>query len=82
MVHMTIRVRVQLLPGVRPVRGERNFEIELQEGATVRDLLLAAGFRESEIEYIRVWVGKNLASLHTVLRDSDDATVGVPLGGG
>jgi molybdopterin converting factor small subunit len=79
---MPMRVKVELLPGLRPIRGEKRFEIELNDGATVKELLLSIGFRENEIEHLRVWVGKDMASLHTVLKDSDEVTMGVPLGGG
>lgn len=68
--------------GLRPVREERKFEIELREGVTVKELLLDIGFKENEVEYLRVWVGKDWVSLYTVLNDSDEVTIGVPLGGG
>lgn len=79
---MTIRVKVELLPGLRPVRDERKFEIELREDATVKELLLAAGFKEEEVGYLWPWIQKNRVPLYTVLKDSDKVVVGVPLGGG
>jgi hypothetical protein len=79
---MMIRVKVELLPGLRPVRDERKFEIELREGATVKKLLLAVGFKEKEVRYLWPWVRKNRAPLYTVLKNSDKVVVGVPLGGG
>lgn len=79
---MTIRVKVELLSGLRPVREERKFEIELHEGATVKELLLAVGFKEEEIGYLWPWLQKNRAPLYTVLKDSDEVVVGVPVGGG
>ncbi len=79
---MTIRVEVELLPGLRPVREGRKFEIELREGATVKELLLAVGFKEEEIGYLWPWIRKNRAELYTVLKNSDEVVVGVPLGGG
>jgi molybdopterin converting factor small subunit len=79
---MTISVKVELLPGVRAVGEKRKLEIELRDGATVKELLLAAGFGESDIQHLRVWVRKDLASFHTVLNDSDELLVAVPLSGG
>ncbi len=79
---MSIRVKVELLPGLKAIQNKREFDVELPEGANVRDLFLKIGFSEDEIEHLRVWVGKNLASLHTVLKDSDDLIVTVPLSGG
>lgn len=77
-----MKVKVELLPGLRKVQDKRKFEVELPEGATVKDMLLSVGFGEDEIQHIRVWVGKDLASIHTVLKDSDEATASVPIGGG
>jgi molybdopterin converting factor small subunit len=77
-----IRVKVELLPGLKPIRGERKFETEVREGATVKDLFLAVGYEEGEIEHLRVWIGKSSASLNTVLKDRDEVTAGVPLAGG
>ncbi len=79
---MSVHVKIELLPGLKAIQNKRKFEVEMPEGANVRDLLLKLGFSEEEIEHLRVWVGENLASLHTVLKDSDDLTVSVPLSGG
>lgn len=79
---MSIRVKVELMSAVRCPREERNFELELPSGATVRMMLTMIGFKEDEVEHLRVFVNNKWAHLDKALKDDDEVWVGVVVGGG
>jgi molybdopterin converting factor small subunit len=77
-----LRVTVEVLAGIRPPRQERKASLELPDGSTVRDALLAYGFPTDQIRFLRVWRGDELADLNTKLKDGDAISVAIPLSGG
>ena len=79
---MTIRVKIELMPVLKRLREERKFELELPDDATVRTMLANVGFKENELEHLRIFVNNNLARLDKVLKDGDDIWVGIVVGGG
>lgn len=79
---MTIRVKIELMYVLKRLREERNFELELPDDATVRTMLANVGFKENELEHLRIFVNNKWARLDKVLKDSDDIWVGVVVGGG
>ncbi|MBC7218936.1 MAG: MoaD/ThiS family protein [Hadesarchaea archaeon] len=79
---MSIRVKVELMPGLRPIRRENVFEMELPADTTLKSMLLEAGFREDEIEHLRVFVNEKLAPLNKALKDGDNIWIGIVMGGG
>ncbi|MFQ6129793.1 MAG: MoaD/ThiS family protein [Candidatus Hadarchaeaceae archaeon] len=79
---MTIRVKIELMPVLKRLRKERNFELELSDDATVKTMLENVGFKENELEHLRIFVNNKLAHLDKVLKDGDDIWVGVVVGGG
>ncbi|MEM2890301.1 MAG: MoaD/ThiS family protein [Candidatus Hadarchaeum sp.] len=79
---MGIRIKVELMPGLRPVREENVFEMELPPDSTLKSMLLEVGFREDEIEHLRVFVNEKLASLNKELKDGDNIWIGIVMGGG
>ncbi|MGC8817302.1 MAG: MoaD/ThiS family protein [Candidatus Hadarchaeum sp.] len=79
---MSIRVKVELMPGLKPVRKENVFEMELPSDITLRETLLEIGFRENEIEHLRAFVNEELAPLDKTLKDGDSIWIGVVIGGG
>lgn len=82
MVQMTVRVKVELMPGLRPVRKENPFELELSPETSLRAMLLQVGFKEEETEHLRVFVNERLAPLNKTLKDGDSIWIGVVMGGG
>lgn len=82
MISMGIRIKVELMPGLRPVREENVFEMELPPDSTLKSMLLEVGFREDEIEHLRVFVNEKLASLNKELKDGDNIWIGIVMGGG
>jgi molybdopterin converting factor small subunit len=79
---MSISVTVEFLAGIRVPSGQKTVKLELEDNATVRDALLAAGCEGKQIEFFRVWRGEELVDLHTRLEDSDKLLVAIPLSGG
>lgn len=79
---MTIRVKIELMPVLKRLREERKFELELPDDATVRTMLANVGFKENELEHLRIFINNNLARLDKVLKDGDDIWVGIVVGGG
>ena len=79
---MTIRVKVELMTGLRRAQKEKIFEVELPNDSTVKDLLTKLGFKEDEAEYLRVFVNEKLVTLSKVLKGGEDIWVGIIIGGG
>jgi len=79
---MTIHVKIELMPVLKRLREERNFEQELSDDATVRTMLANIGFKENELEHLRIFINNKLAHLDKVLKDGDDIWVGIVVGGG
>lgn len=81
-VCVTIRVKVELMPTLRRLREEKNFDLKLPDDATVGAALEKLGFKEDEMEHLRVFVNNKWARLDRTLKDGDDMWVGVVVGGG
>lgn len=79
---MTIRVKVELMPTLRRLREGRSFGLELPDNTTVGTMLAELGFKEDEIEHLRIFVNNKWARLDKLLKEGDDIWVGVVVGGG
>jgi len=79
---MTIRVKVELIPTLRRSRKETKFNLELLDGTTVNAMLAELGFKEDEMEPLRIFVNNKSARLDKVLKDDDGVWVGIIVGGG
>lgn len=79
---MTIRVKVELMPTLRRFREKTKFDLELPDDANVRMLLTELGFKEDEMEHLRIFVNNEFAQFEKVLKDGDTIWVGIVVGGG
>ena len=79
---MTIRVKVELIPTLRRSRKETKFDLELPDVTTVEAMLAELGFKEDEMEPLRIFVNNKSARLDKVLKDDDGVWVGIIVGGG
>ena len=80
--NMTICVKVELMPNLRRLREDTKFNLELSDGTMVKAMLAELGFKEDEIEHLRIFVNNKFARLDNVLKDGDAIWVGVVVGGG
>lgn len=79
---MAIRVKVDLMPHLKRLRKETNFDLELPENTTVETTLARLGFKKDEIEHLRIFVNNKWARPDKMLKDGDEIWVGVVVGGG
>lgn len=79
---MTIRVKVELMPGIRRVRKGNVFNLEIPANSTLKSMLIKTGFKEDEIEHLRIFVNGKLVPLNKALKDGDNIWVGIVIGGG
>lgn len=79
---MAIRVKVELMPGIRRIRKNNVFELVLPNNSTLRTMLIKTGFKKDEIEHLRVFVNEKLAPLNKTLKNGDDIWIGMVIGGG
>ncbi|MDI6642728.1 MAG: MoaD/ThiS family protein [Candidatus Hodarchaeaceae archaeon] len=70
------------MPTLRRLRKERKFDLELPANATVRTVLAKLGFKEDEMEHLRIFINNEWARLNKALKDGDAIWVGVIVGGG
>ncbi len=62
--------------------GKHELSLDLEEGATVNDLMAAVGFSAAQTRFFRVAIGGAVADRHTQLKEGDHVTLMVPIGGG
>ncbi len=79
---MTMKVNIELMPGLGRARKENKFSVELPANATLKAALVKAGFKDDEVEHLRVFVNEKIVSLDKSLKDGDQVWVGIVLGGG
>ncbi len=77
-----IRVKVELMPGLGRERREPKFELDLADGSNMKSMLAKIGFKEDEVDHLRVFVNEKLVSSSKVLKDGDEVWVGIIIGGG
>jgi molybdopterin converting factor small subunit len=77
-----VRAKVELMPTIRRLRDKNIFDLELPEGVTVKTMLRNIGLKDEEMEHLRIFINKKLASLNEKIRDGDEVWVGLIVGGG
>ena len=70
------------MPGVRRIQKESVSDLELPCDTTLKTAVIKLGFKDDEIEHLRIFVNNKLASIHKVLKDGDYIWVGIIMGGG
>ena len=79
---MTIRVKIEIGPGLKNPRKEHRFEMDLSDGATVKAMLIGIGYEEKEIDHLRVSISNKLVPMEKRLKVGDDIFVWAPISGG
>ena len=77
---MNIRVRIGGL--LTKPSGRSELELDLPEGATVRDLLSAVGYTDEHIPRIMATVAGSIRKQQYVLADRDEVRLSILVGGG
>ncbi len=63
-------------------RGLKEFDLDLDQGSTVRDFLVAAGYAENHIPRIMTVVDGVLRPHHHVLESGQNVVLSIIIGGG
>jgi sulfur carrier protein ThiS len=79
---VTIKVKIEIIPGLKNPRNEHRFDMDLPNGATIRTMLKEIGYEEKEIEQLMVSISNKLVPKEKELKDGDDIFVWAPIGGG
>jgi len=79
---MVIRVKIEIVPGLKNPRKEHRFDMDLPDNATVKTMLMEIGYEEKEIEHLMVSISNKLVPMEKKLKDGDDIFVWAPIGGG
>jgi sulfur carrier protein ThiS len=79
---MKIRVKVEIVPGLKNPRKEHRFDMDLPDNATVKNMLMEIGYEEKETEHLMVSISNKLVPMEKKLKDGDDIFVWAPIGGG
>ncbi len=77
-----VKVSVRVTGPVVLPTGKTREWVDLEDGATVRVLLEALGYPAVQARFFRVAVGGDVAGLHAPLKEGDEVTLMVPIGGG
>jgi len=77
-----VKVVVKVTGPVVLPSGNTRTTVELEEGSTVAEVIEAVGFPAAQARFFRAAVGGEVAGSHTVLKDGDEVTLMVPVGGG
>jgi sulfur carrier protein ThiS len=79
---MTIRIKIEIVPGLKNPRKEHRFDMDLPDNATVKNMLMEIGYEEKETEHLMVSISNKLVPMEKKLKDGDDIFVWAPIGGG
>jgi sulfur carrier protein ThiS len=79
---VTIKVKIEIIPGLKNPRKEHRFDMNLPDSATVKTMLREIGYEEKEIEQLMVSISNKLVPTEKKLKDGDDIFVWAPIGGG
>ena len=79
---MKIRVKIEIVPGLKNPRKEHRFDMDLPDDATVKNMLMEIGYEEKETEHLMVSISNKLVPMEKKLKDGDDIFVWAPIGGG
>lgn len=77
-----MNVRVIIYGSLLKPEGKSDFSQEVPDGATVRDLILALGYRAQHASVILTTVNGAQASHRMRLKDGDEVVLSVLVGGG
>ncbi len=77
-----MKVTVRVTGPVTLPSGERETAVDLEAGAKVKDLVTAVGFTAAQARFFRVAIGGAVADQHVQLKEGDQVTLMVPIGGG
>lgn len=77
-----MRVKIEMFGGLKNPHGKNRFTEELEDSATVMDLLKKIGYKKSETRFLLVYRKKKKIDLEDSLKDGDSIKILVPFGGG
>ena len=77
-----MRVHVSIGGLLAKPSGRGELELELRQGATVRELLRAVGYSDAHIPRIMAAVNGVIRAQEYVLRDRDEVKLSILVGGG
>ncbi len=79
---MSIIVKVSITGVLKRPNNDNDFTIELPENSSLLTLLNKLDYNEDHIRYIIPIINGKKGSLRTFLKNHDDVTLTLPVGGG
>ena len=77
-----MQVRLRILGAVDKPMGRSEVELEVPEGATIEQVMLAGGYRKEHLKWFLVARNGADAKLPTVVSEGDEISVVFPTSGG
>ena len=77
-----MKVQLTVYGEFRKLLGGKSFELNLDDGLTVRQLILGRGIPEDHLSYTMAIVNERKVDLEEPLKDGDNLEVFQPVGGG
>lgn len=77
-----MKVRLIVYGEFRKMLGGKSFDLDLDGGLTVRELILSQGVPEKQLTYTMAIVNERKVELDEPLKDGDVVEVFQPVGGG
>ena len=77
-----MRVKMRILGAVDKPMGKSEVEVDVPEGATIEQVMLAGGYRKEHLRWFLVAKNGADAKLPTVVSDGDEISVVFPTSGG
>ena len=77
-----MQVKVRILGAVDKPMGKDAFEVEVPEGATIEQVLLASGYRKEHLKWFLVARNGEDCKLVTAVAAGDEVSVVFPTSGG
>ena len=77
-----MNIRVVIYGSLLRPEGKHDFTKEMPDGASVRDLIVALGYKPQHVTTILSTVNGMQASHHAKLKDQDEIVLSIMIGGG
>jgi len=79
---MSIIVKVSITGVLKRPNNDNDFKIELPENSTLNSLLSKLNYSEDHINYIIPIINGRKSNLRVILKNDDEVTLTLPVGGG
>lgn len=77
-----MKIHVQIIGALTKPDGKGDFQHEVAEGSTIKDMLIGLGYQASHVSMIQAAVNGKQKKNSQILKNQDTVELSLPVGGG